>query len=209
MSKLPIRFAVLAIWSVLLISACSKNSSSPVTPNNSGAFFPIAIGNVWKMQNWSINGSFQLAITDTTSMNVQKDTTIAGEKWFTTGDGSYLTLKSTGVWNYDTDNGAQLFFKYPASVNDTYTIYTGSDSNKDTMTVKVTSLAQTATVPAGTFSCYAYQLTPRTPSPFLSSITYLISPGVGMIQMTSDGINPLNNKPMTFSKMALLSYTLK
>ena len=204
-----IRSTAVLLLAVLWISSCSKKDSNPVTTNNSTTIFALVIGNQWIYQNYtydSASGTLILAARDTAK--ITRDTLIQGEKWFTSGNGSYSANRSDGNWEYDTISGMQLNFKYPAQVNDSYKviIFDSGGHGSDTEKVKVLSINQSVTVPAGTFSCVTYQWSNPTGD---AIATFQFAPGIGLVYEQLEEINPANNRMFVFSKMELLSYSLK
>jgi hypothetical protein len=206
MEKTSSRLFVLALISVLWISACSKKDSNPVTPNSPTAIFPLAAGNQWIMQSYFYSGSAWIPTTKDTT-GIKRDTTISGEKWYTMGDNTYMTNRSDGLWQFTAEDGAQLMFKYPVQVNDSFKQITGNAaSGFDTSFVKVLSISQSVVVPAGTFTCVTYQLTNAAGDGIQ---TLQIAPGKGPVSMQFEGKNPLTGQMGPIAKSELLSYSLK
>jgi len=208
MTKIHISFFALALLSVLWIGACSKNDSNPVTPNSSGGVFPLAVGNKWLLQKYTYdNASGGMKASSVDTMKIVQDTLIRNEKWFTTGNGSYMTNRTGGTWLYDANTSMQLYLKYPAQVDDSYRVIQGDSVNSyDTMLVKMLSINQSVTVPAGTFSCMTYQIT------YASSKTIRtlqFAPGKGLVFKQTEGENPVNGEVIVLTKSELMSYSVQ
>jgi hypothetical protein len=105
-------------------------------------------------------------------------------------DGTHLIKQSINGTNVSSIES--LLFKYPATLNEVYLSY-------DSVKVKVISINENVTVPAGTFSCYHYQ---TNENGYLSD--NYISPGVGMIKQ-----NNLKLQTNDIEKLELISYTIK
>jgi hypothetical protein len=195
--------------SVLMICACSKKDSNPVTPGAPTTVFPLAVGNQWIMQGYIFDvASNALKMAGKDTLTVGRDTTIQGETWYSQGDGTYMSNRTGGLWQYNADYGRQLYFKYPAQVNDTYSMISGDAVNGfDTASVKVISINQSITVPAGTFSCISYQWIAKNIQG--ARITYQVAPGKGPVYYQMEGVNPLNSQWMIYIKSELIRYSIK
>jgi hypothetical protein len=202
---------VLILPVLLLFSGCSEDESNPTPPNTTSVIWPLVIGNTWIMQNYALNpitGQLVLGEPDTTV--VSTDTTIQGVKWYilraSGADPGYATNKTDGYWVIDEQMVPRLMLKYPVQVNDSYPVIQTSGGSNDTSLITVTSVNQSVTVPAGTFTCVTYRMTDAANT---MVVTYHLEPNKGPIRMIMEIKNPQTGLMMTMSKSELQSRTLK
>ncbi len=156
---------------ICLISACSE-SSSPTKHNDE--IFPLAIGNKWVYQKTLGNG-----FDTTCTYQIMMDTILNNEKWYGYGC-TLLQNNESGLWailidDSSTNRNPTLFYKYPALAGQEYE-YTD-------IKVKVISINEEVTVPAGKFICYHYRF-PLYKEEYLEVyMDYYLSPGVGMVKV--------------------------
>jgi hypothetical protein len=145
-------FALLPLLALLFSGCCKHNNPYyPVTSE----IFPLETGN-----HWEFRITQQDSIITTHVNDVIKDTLCNGEPWYVlTYDNSVRTIcrnNSSGWWFlYQGNPGSavepSLYYRYPASANETYMTL---DSTK----VTVISTSDVVTVPAGKFTCYRYHM---------------------------------------------------
>ena len=193
-----------------LLVGCSDDSDNPAGPGTPNKLIPLTIGTTLKWQHYSLNlftGVFSLR--DTVSASVKKDSVIGNETWTyisgSTMRGLYAN-RSTGFWGYDDTYGGQLFFKYPAQVNDTYMIFSNDSGSQDTLIMKVLSTNQSVTVLAGTFSCITYEGTLKSQG---LTATYHVAPGIGYVQVNVDAWSSKLGTMIPLDRLNLISYTVK
>lgn len=143
----------LLIFTTLFLSvttSCKKNND---TPPETVEIFPLKVGNHWVFMTTKADSSKFSHVND-----VSKDTLINSEQWFIlTYDTLIRTIcknTSLGWWFlYESKSSLtpDLYWKYPASVDEEYT-------TADSSLVRVVSINESVTVPAGTFICYHYHL---------------------------------------------------
>lgn len=160
-------FILLAV--ILFASACSESSSPS---NKKLEILPLEIGNKWEYKT-SLEGE----INDMTAM-IFKDTIINNERWFNYGGCLLMINREDGLWLrfYDDITNKwieELRYKYPAVAGEQY-----SDSLDF---VKVLSVNERITVPAGTFNCYVY----RIPLFEDNYMDFYLCPGIGGIKTVS------------------------
>ncbi|MEP7254380.1 MAG: hypothetical protein ABI666_01325 [Ferruginibacter sp.] len=123
-----------------LLSSCQKEinlttgSGSPATPVNQKP----KVGTVWTYlytKYYSFGGVFSIA---TVVYKAASEETLGGEKWLkvidqATGATVYLLNEKTGALYQYTNNSSNLFFKYPAVVNDSYSTYNSGSSEDFTV----------------------------------------------------------------------------
>ncbi len=197
---------LILLGAALAAGGCSKESSNPGAPGNSGGMVPLAVGNSWTTRNYEYDFSTrQLLLKDTSSETIARDSLIGGEKWYCFSASDMFANRSTGVWYYDSENGPQMQFKYPAHAGDAYVWYTGKSSSPDTVAVTVLSLNESITLPAGTFSCHVYRET-MSGTPYVSTV--YVAPGVGPVLKKAEGPDPRGGT-ITMYRSELIAYTLK
>ena len=128
---------------------------------------PLATGNKW-VYNIKVFDSTNVQVyTDVDSSWVERDTTLDGQLWYilvdedgpfqiaaNRDDGYYardVTLAS-GTTDIDSVGEAYMSAKYPVSTGETF-------PNKTGFITEVLSIADSVTVPAGSYSCYKYKRT--------------------------------------------------
>jgi len=128
---------------------------------------PLATGNKW-VYNIKVFDSTNVQVyTDVDSSWVERDTTLDNELWYilvdedgpfqiaaNRDDGYYardVTLAS-GTTDIDSVGEAYMSAKYPVSTGETF-------PNKTGFITGVLSIADSVTVPAGSYSCYKYKRT--------------------------------------------------
>jgi hypothetical protein len=160
---------LLILMLLMLAFSCSKEN--PVQNNSTNEIFPLKIGNKWTFKTTSNS------IVSTHINEVKADTLIQNEIWYIlTYDTNIVTIcrnKSDGWWFVAESNGSSVInWKYPAKVNDEYMTY-------DSTLVKITSINEQITVPAGTFNCYHYYMIHYKEG---YTCDEYLSPGVGLIK---------------------------
>lgn len=144
------RFVMLALSSVIILSACSK-SDSP-----SGSTTEPKTGSKWVFKHTEYNESGGVISTANITL-VGSAYTYAGTNWILLTEQSSGTpmvaiqKRADGWWQIPLPNTTpSLWYKTPAASNDQYLINI-SDGTTDTAKVNGTGVA--VTVPAGTYSC--------------------------------------------------------
>lgn len=141
---------------VLLMNLSCGNSddeqsvSTPGTPN---VILPMQVGNSWTYQRMSYDTQGAIVALDTMTERIARDTLIYGERWYiweTVSGLSIGTLRSDGYWELVGYEPA-LWLRYPASLNDTYTI------TETGPTIHVLALDTLIAAPYGTIHCIAYE----------------------------------------------------
>ncbi|MBN2385215.1 hypothetical protein JXQ70_20255 [bacterium] len=132
---------------------------------------PLNIGNIWKYDFMGYEVIYEVIGT----------TTVSGESVFRirvkgAGINEVLLMnnKSDGLYDYGLESSphsGKMYLKYPASEGDTW--------NYDSTTITVESTGQSATVPAGTFTCFVYRYYDNSTATYNR---YYYDPGVGYIQ---------------------------
>ena len=170
--------ALSLIVAAMTLSACAR-STEPVDPV--GVIMPLAVGNKWIAEYLEYNdGGVSRRRLDTTS--VERDTVIDGELRYMISVATGYVNRDDGLymWGLDRQLGSPvLFFKYPASVGDE--IRPSSHAGDSVwLVIRVRSVNESVTVPAGTFSCYHYVFATNTGQEI--SRSYL-APNVGFVKI--------------------------
>ena len=147
-----IRTLLLAVITLCCITSCKKdNAKEPDATSD------IKVGSKWVFKYTTFNSSGATTGTANIEMTVSAEQTIGGEKWWvltTTGSATpEIIRKATNGYITYKNNVAQLQFKIPAAVNDTWRVtYSSAAGDYGDFTVK--AINQSVTVPGGTFSTY-------------------------------------------------------
>lgn len=148
MNRYPI---VLILIAIAFIGCKKDNATSPDAASN------LKVGSQWVYKYTQFNQSGAVVNTVNLTMSITAEQTIAGEKWWVlniTGSTSPSFLRKATNGYVTFKNGlAQLQFKIPAALNDTWRV-TFSNSAGDYSDYTVKGVNQPVTVPAGTFSTY-------------------------------------------------------
>ncbi len=188
---------ILLLIVVLFIStACSDDSSSP---SKTKELFPAKIGNKW---NYSVttNGIYVNKVNEIVSDEVVSDI-----RWYNLALNSQIVMQlrnaDDGMHVLFTDSNSVnrkdvLFYKYPVTELTEY----DADGNY----IKIVSLDKEVTVPAGTFSCYYYNVVYAADS---SKFEEYFAPGVGVVKLVEYKDSVGFRKPITTT--LLESYSLK
>jgi len=188
---------ILLLIVVLFIStACSDDSSSP---SKTKELFPAKIGNKWNY----------LVTTGGISVNkvneIVSDEVVNDIKWYNLALNSQIVMQlrnaNDGMHVLYTDSNSVnrkdvLFYKYPVTELTEY----DADGNF----VKIVSLDKKVTVPAGTFSCYYYNVVYAVDS---SKYEEYYAPGVGVVKLVEYKDSLGFRKPITTTELE--SYNLK
>lgn len=141
------------VLSIHLSCGNSDDEQGISTPGTPSVIFPLQVGNAWTYQRTSYDTQGSIVARDTLTERVVRDTLIYGERWYiweTVSGLSLGTLRSDGYWTlvgYET----ALWLRYPASLNDTYTI------TETGPTIHVLALDTLIAAPYGTIPCIAYE----------------------------------------------------
>ncbi|HPO63472.1 MAG TPA: hypothetical protein PK762_10375 [Candidatus Kapabacteria bacterium] len=188
---------ILLLIVVLFIStACSDDSSSPIKTKE---LFPAKIGNKWTY----------LVTTGGISVNkvneIVSDELVNDIKWYNLALNSQIVMQLRNANDgmhvlYSDSNSVNrkdvLFYKYPVTELTEY----DADGNY----VKIVSLDKKVTVPAGTFSCYYYNVVYAADS---SKYEEYYAPGVGVVKLVEYKDSLGFRKPITTTELE--SYNLK
>jgi hypothetical protein len=175
--------SVLRLISLALLPllACEENDTTTGTPpiDQSTTIFPLTVGNKWIIDVTNYDSVGAMVYSRRDSIRILRDTTIQQETWYI-GYG-ILTNRTDGLYDYQagTTSAISQRFRYPAAAGTSYP-YRG-------VTVKILSIAETITVPAGTFVCYRYRTG-------IDSVAYsdeYLARGVGLVK--SESFNPLSS----------------
>jgi hypothetical protein len=189
------------LLSILLVASCGDKSTNP---KQVGDIWPLKVGNLWRAQVVEYDTNAVVISTDTLVLEVAKDTIIHNETFYIiTVNGVRdpevppLTERSDGIyWYWSLPDTIALCLKYPAAVNDWF--YWGNDS------AVVVSTNISVTVPAGTFSCYQYDIY-SSPSQLKQSSYY--SPYYGPVK-SEEYSKTQGGRLYVYLKMELISYVL-
>jgi hypothetical protein len=156
--------------------ACTDSGSPVDFGDRSGPIFPLKLGNKWAYRISyydTLGAKFQVSYD---TMTILTRTMVENQEWYLWRDpDAYLSDQPGGTWyrniRTDTMSQAGLFYKYPASVGESwatpYMMYS-------TLTLTLTSANSVVEVPAGRFGCYVYQIE-RT-----QNVEFLV-PGIGLV----------------------------
>jgi hypothetical protein len=147
-----IRTLFFSLALMLCITGCKKdNATEPDAASN------IKVGSKWVFKYTSYNSGGAVTGTMNIEMVVSGEQTVAGEKWWaltTTGSPTpELIRKAANGYITFKNNLAQLQFKIPAVLNDTWRV-TFSNTAGDYSDFTVKAINQSVTVPGGTFATY-------------------------------------------------------
>jgi hypothetical protein len=206
---------LLSILILLLFSLISCDESAvnePPKKSNNNEIVPLSIGNNWVYLNYD----YEIKPTPTivySDEKITKDTIINNvkyfvlEKLFSPGK-SFCYSDSSGYFQSSKDYNVKI--KYPVQVGEVFYMSPYHD------TVKVISVNQKITVPAGTFECIHYQSFDTIPKredngvireKYLAKVDFYYSVGVGMV-LTNYSTSE-NNRSIVMIKKELMEYTVK
>ncbi|MBM2815360.1 MAG: hypothetical protein HW421_2122 [Ignavibacteria bacterium] len=188
---------------LFLVCACKENSSTP--SGSSNEIIPLKIGNIWNFKISEYDSKGNIINTSEMTYYVFKDSVIEGIKAycmkFTTPfseeiseytynkpDGYYTTYTIEGKVYHD------WMYKYPGSAGDLF--------QSGEYTIKILSISESVSTPAGTFKCYKYHNIVELPS------FVFLCPDVGPVKMEHYDYDN-NGKLFLDARMELVSYTLK
>ncbi|HOP06596.1 MAG TPA: hypothetical protein PLF13_04815 [candidate division Zixibacteria bacterium] len=191
---------------VMLVSYMFQSGPPPADcgPIPDSVILPLVIGNQLVSQYTEYNSSGQVTATGTSTTGCVGDSLINDTLWFKVEDsydGYDTTLwvnRDDGAWSIaDTLSPPQyLALKYPAEVGDSWSI--------DLITMHVSAVDVSVTVPAGTFVCYYYTAT----VPLYGTMGRIwAAPNIGIVKAEQYAINFLS----TYLEVSyeLESYTIQ
>jgi hypothetical protein len=204
---------LISLFVILIISSCNNedNIIVPTKKISNNKIVPLSIGN-----NWLYLSNDNLTVKPTISYSderIAKDTIINNVKYFVleklfSSDKSFCYNDSLGYFQSSKDYNVNI--KYPVQVGEVFYMNPFSD------TVKVVSINQKITVPAGTFECIHYQsfdTFSRTDDngvvigKYLAKVDFYYSVGVGMV-LTNISTLTKDSTTLHFKK-ELIEYTIK
>ena len=203
-------FIILAVIVTALTTGC--NSDLLTGPSAADVIMPLAVGNTWsyKVSEYDSTGAFVGTRYDFEITTIAAEESINGERWFRADSVVLRTNRPDGLWVWIDGFYPWPVAKYPAAVADTFhteiwqqTFENGEAGMQFLTYVVVTSIDTSITVPAGTFTCHAYEMTATLPdgSPLPDSLSSLrphernwFAPNVGLIKsesaVTRTGVPP-------------------
>ena len=166
--------ASLVVMCAVLFLSCDNNDSPLDTTTDPGTIVPLKVGNQWVYRSnvYDASGSVIDSFLDT--VKIVRSKTIGTETWYEDNTGRTQTNRADGRWLYS--DSAYLVEKYPAKLNDTYSLAEGS------LTVRVRSLDESVQVSQGSHKTHVYSWTR-----FENATTVLVgeffhAPRVGLIR---------------------------
>jgi len=174
---------------VVLLLSCEDRAVAPIDPILS--VFPLHKGVVWTFveSHLDVRGNPLDTLLD--SLFIKADTSMYGENWsviYLYGTDQLIRNDRGGVVVrlMSNDERAHTLFKYPARIGDSYGFplpaFAGNNPvvmDDDWWFSTVVAVDTLITVPAGTFSCTVYQLSPN-PSHYY--LLEFISEGTGWVK---------------------------
>ncbi len=205
---------VLTVCSIALSTLSCSNSSQSPSVDSTSYILPLANGNYWSYSLKCTNGKFGI-VTDTVTITMGAEYQIAGVHWFkfnpldskTACANSFarrlLSVGDDGEYNYtynsnqangyslgyisDLNNTSSMLnntvWKYPAKVGDFYS-FTQKPGGRVTA-CRVSSTNIKVSVPAGTYTCYEYDIV-STSDPNTVYTRCYMCPNVGLIKVHSE-----------------------
>ena len=170
----------LALITIIWISGCEKEDTSPNAPGLPEQLYPINTGSRWIYEvETFVNDS--LLYRDTDTIFVDSVVVWGGEYWFGfNGEPDvYWRNGVEGVWRllYGANNPigvAERYYSYPVEPGEIWFVNTDQDS------ISVVSVSESVEVSAGIFEgCFYYRVIRQDHS---RRASIWIKPGVGMIQ---------------------------
>ena len=144
---IPLLFPVFIL--LLSILSCKKDDDLGGAQSAGSTIMPLKVGNSWtyRVTAYDTTGVLPFSIPDAV-FHITRDTTIGNEKWFRFDDG-WVANRGDGLWSLSNSGQPYLGYKYPASVNDSYTAMS--------QIAVVQSTNALVTVLQGQYYCYKYQ----------------------------------------------------
>jgi hypothetical protein len=180
---------------------CKKDDSTTGPSNTAPAnIWPLQVGNAWRYSTFNYDTSGQVTFSgiDSTTWRVTRDTLLSGERWYWLA-GSWVTNRSNGFC-VKQDTIIALYFKYPASVGETWTIPLTSSAN---IQASLVSTGTNISTQGGTFACYLYRMLYLGGAP----TDWYVQPGLGMVVREAFSVRPSGGTYRSY-RMELISYTL-
>lgn len=188
----------------MLFFGCNNSESVKPTPVDTSVILPLKIGNSWHYKSYEYDTTGKL--TDTwniyyqvidqfyvgynlvSKMKITNDLTNDTMYlfYFNKADGCYWGFYDSSVFK------SVLYYKYPGKAGDIWKLRYGS--------VKIISINETFTCPAGSFNCYKYDMNPEDST---SRNFDFLAPGIGLVG------NLFYNNNLNYGKVELISYSLK
>jgi hypothetical protein len=143
------------------------------------SIIPLKTGAAWWYNQFSYDSSGNITNTllDSTGWLVSRETTMSGEKWFFLA-GAFAANRGGGFWIHD-GSSPYLYFKYPASVGDTWISLSG-------IQVSLTSTNASVSLQHKTYVCYRYQM--RKWGYLIAD--WLVQPGFGVVSLEAYATPP-------------------
>jgi hypothetical protein len=174
-----------------LIAGCAKKKDDII---------PLKVGNLWiyKTDKYDQNGT--LNSSQYSSHCILKDTSKYGETFYLFEGFLPWINKADGLYVLGQDSLPELFLKYPAPENDSYT-----NKMNDSIIIKKTD--EKLNIPSGNFKCYKYQVN-NTANPNITSFLY-VSPGTGIVQIEDYNKSSDSDSTFLMSRTVLHQFFLR
>lgn len=172
--------AMLAILVMtMVLGGCGEDDESNPVVSEPAVLMPLAVDNNWSYRKITISyvGGGSHDITNTT-FQIEQDTIIGEDTWYTANDGEYINGNDGLNINYYYFLGTYgpVVYRYPASVGDAYI----NPANEGSSTVIVTDIAKPIDVMAGQFLCYGFKTVTGSAGVTWSRQIYF-APGIGRV----------------------------
>ncbi|MES2767076.1 MAG: hypothetical protein V4642_14470 [Bacteroidota bacterium] len=178
-------FFIAAMLTGMTFGSCTKKDNPVDTPVETGVILPLKTGNHWSYRTTTTDSTeeTQTKVVDTETETIINSITADGTTWYgmesSVGTGSmgqkpvvYYQNRNDGAWYRSYLDSAEIFYKYPAQPNTSYTALGH--------TMNLISTAEKVTVPAGTYTCYHYRMVIVNGPVFTND--YYLAPNVGIVK---------------------------
>ena len=201
--RIILALSVILVMTIILGGCSEDEATNPVT-SEPAVLMPLAVDNNWSYRKITLDYVTHGNSTVSTTFQIDGDTLIEENTWYTASNGEYINATDGLNINYYRFQGTYgpVVFRYPATVGDAYV----NPALEGSSIVTVTDIAKPLNLLAGQFVCYGFKSVTGSGSLTWSDQIYF-APGIGRVLTESFTISAEGDTTM-YIREELTGYVL-